>query len=118
MILGWSCPSRSQRATVPSWALSEAAARRAPLTVLSVRHDRTVTYTAGGLTQDQAAEEVQALMDQAHGSLINAGYADVKGWPGRLRHRSRIFVAGRGVQPRGVLARRRPGARGRRASGR
>jgi len=47
------------------WALSEAAARRAPLTVLSVRHDRVVTCTAGDLTQDQVTEEVQELVDQA-----------------------------------------------------
>ena len=47
------------------WALSEAAARRAPLTVLSARHDRVVTCTAGDLTQDQVAEEVQELVDQA-----------------------------------------------------
>jgi nucleotide-binding universal stress UspA family protein len=45
--------------------LSEAAARRAPLTVLSVRDDGAVTCTAGDLTQDQAAEEVQELVDQA-----------------------------------------------------
>ena len=38
------------------WALSEAAARRAPLTVLSARHDRAVTCTAGDLTQDQVAK--------------------------------------------------------------
>ena len=36
-----------------------------PLTVLSVRDDRAVTCTVGGLTQDQAAEEVQDLVDQA-----------------------------------------------------
>ena len=47
------------------WALSEAAARHAPLTVLSARHDRAVTCTAGDLTQDQVAEEVQELVDQA-----------------------------------------------------
>ena len=47
------------------WALSEAAARQAPLTVLSARHDRAVTCTAGDLTQDQVAEEVQELVDQA-----------------------------------------------------
>ena len=47
------------------WALSEAAARHAPLTVLSVRHDRAVTCTAGDLTQDQVAEEVQELVDKA-----------------------------------------------------
>jgi nucleotide-binding universal stress UspA family protein len=47
------------------WALSEAAARHAPLTVLSARHDRAVTCTAGDLTQEQVAEEVQELVDQA-----------------------------------------------------
>ena len=46
-------------------ALSEAAARHAPLTVLSARHDRAVTCPAGDLTQDQSAGEVQELVDQA-----------------------------------------------------
>ncbi len=34
------------------WALSEAAARHTPLAVLSARHDRAVTCTAGDLTRD------------------------------------------------------------------
>jgi nucleotide-binding universal stress UspA family protein len=55
--------SQSRRAL--QRALSEAVARRVPLTVLSVRDDRAVTCTAGGLTQGQAAEEVQDLVDQA-----------------------------------------------------
>ena len=46
-------------------ALSEATARHASLTVLSARHDRAVTCTAGDLAQDQVAEEVQELVDQA-----------------------------------------------------
>ena len=54
--------SHSRRA--PQWALSEAAARHVPLTVPSVRDERAVTRTTGDLTKDQAAEEVQALVDQ------------------------------------------------------
>ena len=42
--------------------------RHAPLTVLSVRHEKAVTCTGGDLSQDQAAEEVQALVGQAMGS--------------------------------------------------
>ena len=63
IIVGVDGSSQSRRAL--QWALSEAAARRAPLTVLSVRDDGAVTCTAGDLTQDQAAEEVQELVDQA-----------------------------------------------------
>ena len=63
IIVGVDGSSHSRRAL--QWALSEAAARHAPLTVLSVRDERAVTCTAGDLTQDQAAEEVQALVDQA-----------------------------------------------------
>ena len=62
IIVGVDGSSHSQRAL--RWALSEAAAQHAPLTVLSVRDDRAVTYTTGDLTQDQAAEEVQELVDQ------------------------------------------------------
>ena len=65
IIVGVDGSSPSQRAL--QWALSEAAARHAPITVLSVRHDRAVTYATGDLTQDQAAEEVLALADQAVG---------------------------------------------------
>ena len=63
IIVGVDGSPHSRRAL--QWALSEAAARHAPLTVLSVRDERTVTCTAGDPTQDQAAEEVQALVDQA-----------------------------------------------------
>ncbi len=49
-------------------ALNEAVVRHAPLTVLSVRHEKAVTCTGGDLSQDQAAEEVQALVGQAIGS--------------------------------------------------
>jgi nucleotide-binding universal stress UspA family protein len=63
IIVGLDGSSQSRRAL--RWALSEAAARPAPLTVLSVRDDRAATCTTGDLTQDQAAEEVQALVDQA-----------------------------------------------------
>ena len=63
IIVGVDGSSHSRRAL--QWALSEAAARHAPLTVLSVRDERAVTCTAGDLTQDQAPEEVQALVDQA-----------------------------------------------------
>jgi nucleotide-binding universal stress UspA family protein len=63
IIVGVDGSSQSRRAL--QWALSEAAARHAPLTVLSVRDDRAVTCTAGDLTQDQVAEEVQELVDQA-----------------------------------------------------
>ena len=62
IIVGVDGSSHSRRAL--RWALSEAAARHAPLTVLSVRDERTVTCTTGDLNQDQAAEEVQALVDQ------------------------------------------------------
>jgi nucleotide-binding universal stress UspA family protein len=47
------------------WAMNEAVARHAPLTVLSVHSWGAVTSTAGGLNLDQAAGEVQALVDQA-----------------------------------------------------
>lgn len=47
------------------WAMGEAAARRAPLTVVSVRHRAGASYTGGDLTLDQAAEEVQALVAKA-----------------------------------------------------
>ena len=53
IIVGVDGSSQSRRAL--QWALSEAAARHAPLTVLSVRDDGVVTCTAGDLTQDQAA---------------------------------------------------------------
>ena len=60
IIVGVDGSSPSRRAL--QLALSEAAARHAPLTV---RHDRAVTCTAGDLTQDHVAEEVQKLVDQA-----------------------------------------------------
>ena len=63
IIVGVDGSSHSRRAL--QLALSEAAARHAPLTVLSARHARAVTCTAGDLTQDQVAEEVQELVDQA-----------------------------------------------------
>ena len=63
IIVGVDGSSHSRRAL--QWALSEAGARHAPLTVLSVRDDGAVSCTAGDLTQDQAAEEVQELVDQA-----------------------------------------------------
>jgi nucleotide-binding universal stress UspA family protein len=62
IIVGVDGSPHSRRAL--QWALSEAAARHAPLTVLSVRDDRAATCTTGDLNQDQAAEEVQALVDQ------------------------------------------------------
>ena len=63
IIVGVDGSSHSRRAL--RWALSEAAARHAPLTVLSVRDERAVSCTTGDLTQDQAAEEVRALVDHA-----------------------------------------------------
>lgn len=63
IIVGVDGSPHSRRAL--QWALSEAAARHAPLTVLSVREERAVTCTASDLTQDQAAEEVQELVDLA-----------------------------------------------------
>ena len=63
IIVGVDGSSHSRRAL--RLALSEAAARYAPLTVLSARHGRAVTGTAGDLTQDQAAEEVQEPVDLA-----------------------------------------------------
>ena len=62
IIVGVDGSSQSQRAL--RWALSEAAARHTPLTVLSVHDETAVTHITGDLTQDQAAEEVQALVDQ------------------------------------------------------
>jgi nucleotide-binding universal stress UspA family protein len=48
------------------WAMSEAVARHARLTVLSVPSPGTaVTITDGDLNLDQACEEVQELVDQA-----------------------------------------------------
>jgi nucleotide-binding universal stress UspA family protein len=58
IIVGVDGSSHSRRAL--RWALSEAAALHAPLTVLN----RAVTCTTGDLNQDQAAEEVQALVEQ------------------------------------------------------
>ena len=63
IIVGVDGSPHSRRAL--QWALSEAAARHAPLTVLSVREERAITCTASDLTQDQAAEEVQELVDLA-----------------------------------------------------
>ena len=63
IIVGVDGSSHSRRAL--QRALSEAVARHAPLTVLSVRDDRAVTCTTGDLTQNQALKEVQALVDQA-----------------------------------------------------
>jgi nucleotide-binding universal stress UspA family protein len=51
------------------WAINEAAARHSPLTVLSVRHCRAITYAAGDLGLDQMAGEVQAMVDKAVSSL-------------------------------------------------
>jgi nucleotide-binding universal stress UspA family protein len=47
------------------WAVNEAVARHAPLTVLSVPSWGAVIGTEGGLNLDAAAEEVQELVDQA-----------------------------------------------------
>jgi nucleotide-binding universal stress UspA family protein len=47
------------------WAMNEAAARPAPLTVLSVPSWTAVTYAEGHLNLDQAVEEIQALVDHA-----------------------------------------------------
>jgi nucleotide-binding universal stress UspA family protein len=47
------------------WAMNEAAARHAPLTVVSVHHGKAISYTEGDLNLDQAAEELQALVDMA-----------------------------------------------------
>ena len=66
IIVGVDGSSHSRLA--PQWALSEAAARHARLIVLIACHDRAVTCTAGDLTQDQVAEEVQELVDQAMSS--------------------------------------------------
>ena len=63
IIVGVDGSSHSRRAL--QWALSEAATRHASLTVLSVHDERAVACTAGDVNQDQAAEEVQALVDQA-----------------------------------------------------
>ena len=65
IIVGVDGSSDSLRAL--RWALSEAAAQHAPLTVLSVRDDREVTCTTGDLNQDQAAEDVQALVNSLPG---------------------------------------------------
>jgi nucleotide-binding universal stress UspA family protein len=62
IIVGVDGSSHSRRAL--RWALSETAAQHATLTVLSVRDDRAVTCTTGDVNQDQAAEEVQALVEQ------------------------------------------------------
>ena len=80
IIVGVDGSSQSRRAL--QWALSEAAARRAPLTVLSVRDDRAVTCTAADLTQDQAAEEVQELVDQAVSSQSGPAPVTVQVIPG------------------------------------
>lgn len=47
------------------WAMDEAATRLAPLTVVSVRHWRAVSYAGGDLNLDQAVEEVRALVGKA-----------------------------------------------------
>jgi nucleotide-binding universal stress UspA family protein len=47
------------------WAMGEAVSRHAPVTALSVHHQRMVTYTEGDLNLDQAVEEVQALVAKA-----------------------------------------------------
>jgi nucleotide-binding universal stress UspA family protein len=63
IIVGVDGSPHSRRAL--QWALSEAAARHAPLTVLSVREERAITCTTRDLNQDQAAEEGQQLVDLA-----------------------------------------------------
>ena len=83
IIVGVDGSSHSPRAL--QWALSKAATRHAPLTVLSARHDRAVTYTTGDLTEDQAADEVLALADQAvssrSGPALPVTVQMMPGWP-------------------------------------
>ena len=67
IIVGVDGSAESRRAL--HWAMHEAAARHAPLTVLSVRHYRTITYMEGDLGLDQMPREVQALVDKAVRSL-------------------------------------------------
>jgi nucleotide-binding universal stress UspA family protein len=49
------------------WAMNEAMAQQAPVTTLSVQHQRAVTYTEGDPNLDQAVEEVQALVGRVIG---------------------------------------------------
>jgi nucleotide-binding universal stress UspA family protein len=58
IIVGMDGSADSQRALL--WAMNEAVAHHAPLTVLSVRHCAAITYTEGDLGLDQWAREVQA----------------------------------------------------------
>ena len=67
IIVGVDGSADSRRALL--WAMNEAAARHAPLTVLSVSHCRAITYTEGDLGLDQMAGEVHALVDKAVSSL-------------------------------------------------
>jgi nucleotide-binding universal stress UspA family protein len=67
IIVGMDGSADSQRALL--WAMNEAAAHHAPLTVLSVRRCAAITYTEGDLGLDQWAREVQALVDNAASSL-------------------------------------------------
>ena len=67
IIVGVDGSADSRRALL--WAMNEAAARHAPLTVLSVRHCRAITYTEGDLGLDQMAGEVRALVNKAVSSL-------------------------------------------------
>ena len=112
IIVGVDGSSHSRRAL--QWALSEAAARHAPLTVLSVHDEKAVTCTTGDLTQDQAAEEVQALVDQAVNSQSGpAPPVTVQVIPGSpaaelldAGHHADLLVVGSrgsgGLGPRGV----------------
>ena len=107
IIVGVDGSSHSRRAL--QWALSEAAARHAPLTVLSVRDDGAVTCTAGDLTQDQAAEEVQELVDQAVSSQSGpAPPVTVQVIPGSPA--AELLGAGHARRPagRGLAGQRRP----------
>ena len=114
IIVGVDGSSQSQRAL--QWALSEAAARHAPLTVLSVRHDRAITYATGDLSQDQAAEEVLALSDQAvsrrSGPAPPVTVQMMPGWSA-----AELFDAPDTGRPagRGLAWQRRPGPAGVRA---
>lgn len=51
------------------WAINEAVARHAPLTVLSVRTPTEAAHGAGDVDQQRAVRKTQALVDKALSSL-------------------------------------------------
>ncbi|WP_422286188.1 universal stress protein [Trebonia sp.] len=112
IIVGVDGSPHSRRAL--QWALSEAAARHASLTVLSVHDEKAVTCTTGDLNQNQAAQDVQALVDQAVNSQSGpAPPVTVQVIPGSpaaelldAGHHADLLVVGSrgsgGLGPRGV----------------